>query len=108
MQWNLSRVLDAMPGANGNIRGLILFEQKYVFSARDARSAGNHNPVLRTMMMQLQRHFRARLHFQTLHLKAWAARNAVVAAPGTENLAMQGVLIAAEGFQPADEFLHVL
>src|SRR3569833_3091695 len=64
--------------------------------------------MLGAVMMHLQRQGRSRLHLQALHLEARAIIDTVVAAPGTENLAMQGVLVATLLLESEDELLHIL
>src|SRR3569833_4546446 len=64
--------------------------------------------MLGAVMMHLQRQGRSRLHLQALHLEARAILDTVVAAPGTENLAMQGVLVATLLLESEDELLHIL
>src|SRR5690349_10604757 len=59
-------------------------------------------------MMHLQRQGGSRLHFQPFHLEARTVLDAVVAAPGTENLAMQRVLVATLLLEPENVLLHVL
>ena len=56
VQRNLAGILDAMLRAERNVGRLILLEQERLLAARDARRAGDDDPVLGAMMMQLQRH----------------------------------------------------
>src|SRR6185437_9103194 len=91
-----------------NEGGLVLLEQKALLSARDARGAGDHDPMLGAMMMQLQREHATGSHHQALDLEALAIVDAVVAAPGPKHLAMQGVLVTSLGLQAAHQRLDVL
>ena len=59
-------------------------------------------------MVQLQRQLPRRLHLEGVDLKPLPVLDAVVAAPGTEHLAMQRVLVAPELLQASDEFLHIV
>src|SRR5579884_3365629 len=108
VQRDLAGILDAVTDADRDVRRLILLEQEDLIAAGDACRAGDDDPVLRAMMMQLQGQRRARLDLQALHLEARAVLDAVVAAPGPEDLAMERVLVAAPLLEPMDELLHVL
>src|SRR5579872_2739310 len=90
VQRNHPRILDAVLHADRNVGRLVLLQEENLVAAGDTRRAGNHDPVLGTVMMHLQRQGRARLDLQTLHLETGAAFDAVVTAPGAEYLAMQG------------------
>ena len=58
--------------------------------------------------MHLQGQARAWLDLEALDLEAGSVLDAVVAAPGAEDLAVQRMLIAALLLEPVDELLHVL
>ena len=108
MQRDLPWVLDAVLDADRNVGGLVLLEQENLLAARDARRAGHHDPMLCTMMVHLQGQARARLDLEALDLEAGSVLDAVVAAPGAEDLAVQRMLVAPLLLEPIDELLHVL
>src|SRR5690349_10742119 len=62
VQRNLARVFDAVLGAQGNVGGLIFLQQESLLPSRNPRCARHHYPMLGTVMMELQRHARTRLH----------------------------------------------
>src|SRR5687768_8566564 len=99
VQRDLAGILDAVLRAERNVGRLILLEQERLLAARDARSAGDYDPMLGAMMMHLQRHRGAGLDREALHLEAIAVVDAVVAAPGPKHFAMQGSFIAPLLFQ---------
>ena len=55
VQGNLARVLDAMAHSDGNVGGLVLFQQKDLIATRDARGARHNDPVFGAVVMHLQR-----------------------------------------------------
>ena len=59
--------------------------------------------MLGAVVVHLQRERGARLDHDALHLKALAALDAVVGAPGTVHLAMHETLLAARGLERGHE-----
>ena len=97
-----------MFGAQRNVGRFILGEDEHLLSAGDLGGALHHDPVLGAVVVQLQRQRGARFHRQALDLVAGAGVDAFVVAPGAEHATVELVLVAAEGLQLGDDFLHVL
>src|SRR5690625_4944786 len=97
-----------MYNAEGNKGGLAFSEQDFLIPAGNQRGAAHHYPVLRTVMVFLQRQPLAGLNADALDLKALAVVQGVVVPPGTEYLAMVAVSAAAAPIQLLDDLLHLL
>src|SRR6185437_2622254 len=61
MEWDLPGVLDPMLDPDGDIGRLIFLEQENLVPSRDARGPRDDDPMLRPVMMQLQRQYGAGL-----------------------------------------------
>src|SRR5579884_2703495 len=90
---DLAWILDAMAHTDRDVGRLVLLEQEDLVPAGDAGGPGHDDPVLGSVVMHLQRQGRPRLHLEALHLEARTVLDAVVAAPRTENLPVQRVLV---------------
>src|ERR1700739_1679419 len=100
-------ILDAVLHADRDVGRLVLLEKKHLFAASNARGSGDHDPMLRAMMMQLQRELRAGLDLQALHLEARSRLDAVIAPPGAEHLPVKRMLVAAPLLELCHELLPV-
>src|SRR3954451_19651595 len=67
---NATRVLETMRYTVWDIRRLVFAKQEFFFSACDERGAAHHDPVLRAVMMHLQRQAGARHYHDAFNLKA--------------------------------------
>ena len=81
---------------------------KRLVAARDERGAAHDDPVLRAVMMHLQREPRARFHHDALDLEALARVDGIVVAPRTMHLAMIGRFGASLLLDASDDRLDVL
>ena len=54
--------------AQGNERRLVFTEHEFLVATRDKRSATDYNPMLRAVMMQMQRQTTARMNDDPLDL----------------------------------------
>src|SRR5208282_6791933 len=107
VQRDLAGILDAMRRADRDIRRLVFREQENLVVAGDSCRARDDDPMFGAVMMHLQRQHAARLDREVLDLKALAAIDAVVTAPGPEYLAMQRRLGATRFLELRDQFLDV-
>src|SRR5689334_1203202 len=64
------RILEAMLVARGNEGGLVGAHHELALAVHDLRRAGDHDPVLAAVMVELQGEARARLHLDALDLEA--------------------------------------
>ncbi|SAL89035.1 hypothetical protein AWB74_08875 [Caballeronia arvi] len=98
-----------MPHAERNERRFVLAQQKLLFAARDERRAAHDDPVLRAMVMHLQRQLRTRRHHDALHLEAFAVLDRIVETPRTAHLAMRvrlGRMLLADARNEPLDVLH--
>src|SRR5882672_7403769 len=79
-QGGLPRVLETVLRADRDVGGLVFREQLDFLVARNPRGARHHDPVLRPVVMHLQRKSFARLDHDALDLKAVAGVDAFVVA----------------------------
>src|SRR5690349_13939240 len=105
---HLARVLEPVPGSDGDVGGLVLVQEQRVVAARDLGAARDHHPVLGALAMQLQRDRRAGLHHQAFHLIALARVDRLVVAPRTVDAPVAQVLGAVGALQVLDHLAHVL
>src|SRR5712691_9101056 len=77
-QRHLSHVFESMLGSDRDIGGFIFGQKLHLITSRHARSARYHHPVLRPVMMHLQRERFAHLDHDALHLKARARVDTLV------------------------------
>ena len=54
-EWHAARILEAVPGADGDVGGFIFGDQIAFVIPRDTGGAAHDNPVFRAVMMHLQR-----------------------------------------------------
>lgn len=94
MQRNLAGVFQMMDDPQRN-EGRLLFRQQHLRAVpRDARRAGNLDPMLGAVMVKLQRESLARLDHEALDLEARARIDSLVPAPRPTDSQM-GVDVAA-------------
>src|SRR2546428_1609361 len=104
----LSRIFEAMLGADRDIRGFVLREEHDFLAARHFRGARHHHPVLRAILVHLQRQRPAGLHHDALDLKALACVDAFVIPPGPVDPAVRNVLGSSLPVEALDHFLDLL
>src|SRR3984893_19171278 len=67
---NHAGILDPVLHPDGNVGGLIFLQQENFLPASNARRPGDDYPVLRTMMVHLQRQGCTGFDLEALHLEA--------------------------------------
>src|SRR5471032_3503661 len=82
-------ILKAVTHAERDIGRFVFAQQKFFFSARDERCAADDDPVLRTVVMHLQRQASTRIHHDALHLEPLAVIDGIVETPWAANLSMR-------------------
>src|SRR5258708_8381140 len=78
----LAWIFQSMLGANRDVGGFVFRNELYFIVSRHPRGARYHHPVLRPMVMHLQRERFARFDHDALDLKALAGVDAFVVTPG--------------------------
>src|SRR5438552_3464898 len=97
-----------MARAERNEGRLVLVEEKLLLAARNLRSPGNHDPMLRAMMMHLQTELRARIDDDALDLETLAGIDALIGSPGAIDAAVLDVMIASLPLELVDDLLYIL
>src|SRR6267378_2006056 len=72
LEIDLTRILQAMDGADRDIDGLVLVHRADLIAQRHHGCAAYHHPMLGTMMVLLQREAAAGFHHNPFHLVALA------------------------------------
>src|SRR5690606_27012352 len=108
-QGDLAGVGQTVNGGDGDVGRLVFPEQESLVVTGHPRSTGNHDPVFGTVVMLLQRQAGARLDHDAFDLKAIAAVDGVVAAPGAIDRRVVlrfGAPVAGEGVDQMLDVLH--
>src|SRR6266545_1389436 len=79
---DLPHVFESMLGLDRDMGGLVFGQKLYLVASCHPRGARHHHPVLRPVVMHLQRERFARFDHDALDLKALACIDALVVAPG--------------------------
>ena len=108
LQQGRARVFEPMFGADGDISGFILVQCEHLIAAcHPGRSLHDH-PVLRPVMMQLQRKNRARVYRKSLDLESLACVQTLVRPPRPKHPAMKLVLAALIGLEAIHDLFDIL
>src|SRR5215469_11312317 len=106
LECNGARILDAVLHPDRDVSRLVLLEEKHLLAAGDTRRAGDDDPMLGAVVMQLERQLRTGLDLQALHLKARPGLDAVVAAPRAKDFTVQRVLVSPALLELQHELFH--
>ena len=82
-------VFHAVLGAERDVGRLVGLKVKHLITTGDAGAPGNHDPMLRTVVVQLQRDRGTRLHDDPFDLISRTLLDAVVTTPGAVDLTVQ-------------------
>src|SRR5215468_8372516 len=107
MHGRVAGILEAMLHADGDVGRLILAEQGDLVAARHPCGAAHNHPMLRALVVILQREPTAGLHYDVLDLHTLAVVDRAVTAPRAldERVALE--LASAVALEPGDELLQV-
>ena len=108
LQRNGAWVGKAVDFTERNVSALVFGKQDGLVPVGDFSGTGDDDPVLRPMVVLLQAEAGLGLDLDALDLEAPAFVDAVVPAPGTVHLAVQGVLPAPLLIEGIDDVLDVL
>lgn len=103
-----ARVAQTVNVAERDESGLVFAQQKAALSVGDFGGAFDHHPMLGTVVVHLQAEACAGVDHNALDLKALAAVNAVIPAPGTVDFSVgigQGMAL---GLEPGHDVLDAL
>ncbi len=108
LQRYLAGVGQAVHGGHRQVGGLVLGQQEDLVVTGDLGGPGDHDPVLGTVVVHLQRQLSARLDGDALDLEALAHVDGVVGTPGTEDFLVCLDLVAVLLLEGVDQLLDVL
>src|ERR1700674_1903416 len=105
---DLAGIGEAVLLADGDIGGFVLAQHRHLLAACHLHRPGDHDPMLRTVMVALQRQLAAGLHHDAFDLIALAPVQALIPAPRTIDAIVLEREVAAGPFQIFDHKLDVL